>query len=186
MLNLLGSHDAPRARTVCGGDIAAMRIATLLQMTLPGAPCIYYGDEVGLEGEQDPSNRGAFPWERDRWDNGLRAYIRDLVGLRKRHQALRDGELRVLATDGHAFAMLRSGDGESFVVATNAGESDARLRLTLPEGYGSTEGASVLTIGGIDAGTVHGAGGSLELQLPPRAGTVIRLAAQDVAGGRTA
>ncbi len=52
MLNLLGSHDAPRARTVCGGDIAAMRIATLLQMTLPGAPCIYYGDEVGLEGSR--------------------------------------------------------------------------------------------------------------------------------------
>ena len=104
MLNLLGSHDAPRARTVCGGDIAAMRIATLLQMTLPGAPCIYYGDEVGLEGEQDPYNRGAFPWERDRWDNGLRAYVRDLVGLRKRHQALRDGELRV---PGHGRARLR-------------------------------------------------------------------------------
>ena len=132
MLNLLGSHDAPRARTVCGGDLAAMRIATLLQMTLPGAPCVYYGDEVGLEGEQDPHNRGAFPWDRDRWDNGLRAFVRDVIGVRKRHRALRDGELRILAGDGDAFAMLRTGDGESFVVATNAGESDARLHLTLP------------------------------------------------------
>ena len=100
MLNLLGSHDAPRARTVCGCDLAAMRIATVLQMTLPGAPCIDDGDEVGLEGEQDPYNRGGFPWERDRWDHGLRAFVRDLVGLRKRHRALRDGELHVLATDG--------------------------------------------------------------------------------------
>jgi cyclomaltodextrinase len=184
MLNLLGSHDAPRARTVCGGDLAAMRIATLLQMTLPGAPCVYYGDEVGMEGEQDPYNRGAFPWERDRWDHGLRSFVRDLVGLRKRHRALRDGELRVLGTDGHAFTMLRSGDGESFVVATNAGDWEARLHVTLPDGYGTTEGASIISLGGMDGGTVHGAAGSMELALPPRTGTVIRLAPQAVGGSR--
>ncbi|MFI5226058.1 MAG: alpha-amylase family glycosyl hydrolase, partial [Candidatus Limnocylindrales bacterium] len=49
-LNLIGSHDAPRALTVLGGDRAALRLATLLQLTLPGAPCIYYGDELGMEG----------------------------------------------------------------------------------------------------------------------------------------
>ena len=183
MLNLLGSHDAPRARTVCGGDLASLRIATLLQMTLPGAPCVYYGDELGLEGEQDPYCRGAFPWDRDSWDHGLRAYVRDVIGLRRRHRALRDGELRVLAAVGDVFAMLRQADGESFVVATNAGEEQAHLTVTLPEGYGTTEGASIVALGGLSGGSVAGAEGSLDLVLPPRTGTVVRLAAQDVLAG---
>ncbi len=140
MLNLLGSHDAPRARTVCGGDVAAMRLATLLQMTLPGAPCIYYGDEVGMEGEQDPLNRGAFPWDRTRWDSGLRAYVRDVIGLRKRHRALRDGGLRVLSAFGDQLAILRQADERSFVVATNAGDEEARAHLELPEGAGPAAG----------------------------------------------
>ncbi|MCY7418872.1 MAG: alpha-amylase [Chloroflexi bacterium] len=183
MLNLLGSHDSPRARTVCGGDRASFRIATLLQMTLPGAPCVYYGDEVGVEGEQDPDNRRAFPWDRDHWDHGLRAFVRDVIGLRRRHRALRDGELRVLATDGDTFAMLRHADGESFVVVTNAGEAASRLTLTLPDGYGTTEGASVVELAGSDGGSVHGAAGSMDVDLPARSGIVIRLAAQDVATG---
>jgi cyclomaltodextrinase len=186
MLNLLGSHDAPRARTVCGGDLASVRIATLLQMTLPGAPCVYYGDELGLEGQQDPYCRGSFPWDRDRWDHGLRAYVRDVIGLRRRHRALRDGQLRVLAATGGAFAMLRHADGESFVVATNAGEEPAQLTVTLPEGYGTTEGASIVTLGGLAGGSVDGAEGSLDLVMPPRSGTVIRLAAQDVVAGSRA
>ena len=60
-LNLIGSHDAPRALTVLGGDVAALRMATLLQCTLPGAPSIYYGDEIGLTGGNDPANRGVVP-----------------------------------------------------------------------------------------------------------------------------
>ena len=60
-LNLLGSHDTPRARTLCGGDMDAVRLAMLLQMTLPGAPCVYYGDEIGMEGLMDPDCRRAFP-----------------------------------------------------------------------------------------------------------------------------
>ena len=49
-LNLLGSHDTPRILTMCGGDLDAVRLATLVQMTVIGAPCIYYGDEIGLAG----------------------------------------------------------------------------------------------------------------------------------------
>ena len=60
-LNLLGSHDTPRLRTVLGGDAAAVRLAMLLQATLPGAPCVYYGDEVGLAGANDPAYRGVIP-----------------------------------------------------------------------------------------------------------------------------
>ncbi len=183
MLNLMGSHDAPRARNVCGGDMAAVRIATLLQMTLPGAPCIYYGDEVGLPGEQDPDNRRAFPWDRDQWDQAHRAFVRDVIGLRKRHRALRDGALQVLGAHDQAFAMLRTDDNQAFVVATNAGGGESTLDLTLPDGVASADGASAITFGGFDGGTVQGEGRSLRLVLPPRTGTVIRLAAADAASG---
>src|SRR4029078_12092089 len=66
-LNLLGSHDTPRVLSLLGGDIEAMELAVLLQGTLPGAPCIYYGDEVGLTGGKDPESRKAFPWDPARW-----------------------------------------------------------------------------------------------------------------------
>jgi cyclomaltodextrinase len=67
-LNLLGSHDTPRFRTLARGDTSAYRLATLFQMTYPGAPCIYYGDEIGMEGRHDPACRGAFPWDDRQWD----------------------------------------------------------------------------------------------------------------------
>ncbi len=60
-LNLLDSHDSPRFRTLTGRDEASWRLATLLLATLPGAPCIYYGDEVGVEGDHDPDCRRSFP-----------------------------------------------------------------------------------------------------------------------------
>ena len=67
MLNLIGSHDMARFVTLARGDVSALRLATLFQMTYPGAPSIYYGDEVGLAGGHDPFNREAFPWDSSAW-----------------------------------------------------------------------------------------------------------------------
>ena len=64
MLNLLDSHDMARFVTLARGDQSALRLATLFQMTYPGAPSIYYGDEIGMAGGHDPVNRGAFPWHK--------------------------------------------------------------------------------------------------------------------------
>ena len=61
MLNLLGSHDMARFLTLARGDKTALRLATLFQMIYPGAPSIYYGDEIGMTGGHDPANRSAFP-----------------------------------------------------------------------------------------------------------------------------
>src|SRR5262249_25427318 len=60
-LNLVGSHDTPRVGTVMGGNVDAVRLAFLLLLTLPGAPTIYYGDEIGMLGGDDPACRGAYP-----------------------------------------------------------------------------------------------------------------------------
>ena len=83
-LNLLGSHDTARFVSLAGGDRQALRLAILAVMTLPGAPCIYYGDEVGLEGRQDPDCRRAFPWDEGRWDRELLDFVRATVSLRSR------------------------------------------------------------------------------------------------------
>ena len=62
-LNLMDSHDTARTLWTVDGDESALRLSTLFQMTMPGAPCIYYGDEIGMSGGHDPDCRGAFPWQ---------------------------------------------------------------------------------------------------------------------------
>jgi glycosidase len=179
MLNLLGSHDAPRIRTVCGGDIAGVRLSTLLQMTLPGAPCIYYGDEIGLEGHQDPDNRRAFPWDRAQWDGELHGFVRSLAWLRRRHRALRDGQIRVLGSSGGTIAYLRADEVDAFLVACNAGDAAEALRLDVA-GTDGEPAAEIRTDGGGSTAvthTVEGGGRWLQLEVPPRTGLVLRMRA---------
>ena len=90
MMNLLSSHDMPRFISLANGDQSAFRLATLFQMTYPGAPSIYYGDEIGMAGGHDPANRAAFPWhDTDSWDRPLLHEFQRLIALRKAHPALR-------------------------------------------------------------------------------------------------
>jgi neopullulanase len=103
-LNLLDSHDTPRFISLAGGDATALRLATLIQMTLPGAPCIYYGDEVGLEGREDPDCRRAFPWDPVKQDRGLREFVAGLISLRQAHPVLRRGRFELLAAEASAVA----------------------------------------------------------------------------------
>ncbi len=175
MLNLVGSHDTPRMRTVMGDSADAVRIATLLQMCLPGAPCVYYGDEVGMRGEQDPLNRGAFPWDRSAWDTDLRAFVRALIGLRRRHPALRDGELAVLESSGGVFAMARRAAGERFIVVTNADVTERRAELTLPDGWGPVDVAEPIDLGGHASAHSSPTTSGLAVTLGPRSGAIVRL-----------
>ncbi len=164
---------AADARTVCGGDLAAMRIATLLQMTLPGAPCIYYGDEVGLEGEQDPFNRRCVPvGARPMGQVACARSCAELVGLRKRHAgAARRRAPGAGALTGTRSAMARRAGGERFVVATNAGDSDARLHLTLPDGYWLDRGSQRADHRRHRCRDRAGAGGRWSSSCRPRTGT---------------
>ena len=84
MLNLLGSHDMARFFSLARGDKSALRLATLFQMIYPGAPSIYYGDEIGMTGGHDPANRGAFPWHKpESWDRDLLHEFQRLIALRR-------------------------------------------------------------------------------------------------------
>ncbi|HEY8238434.1 MAG TPA: glycoside hydrolase family 13 protein [Candidatus Limnocylindrales bacterium] len=135
-LNHLGTHDTPRFLAMVGGDKAALRLAVLLQMTLPGAPSIYYGDEIGMTGEQDPGSRAAFPWsDRGAWDLGILEYTTRAVAVRRAHPVLRRGGYRTIAASDASMAFIRTPaagiEGPAIVVAINAGNTEATLELDL-------------------------------------------------------
>jgi len=106
-LNLLDSHDMPRFLSLARGDKTALKLATLFQMTYPGAPCVYYGDEIGLEGGRDPDCRRAFPWDRNQWNTELRDFIQSCISLRKLFPALRQGTYIPLLASSGVIAYLR-------------------------------------------------------------------------------
>jgi cyclomaltodextrinase len=171
-LNLLGSHDTPRLRTVCGGDARAARLAILLQMALPGAPCVYYGDEVGLEGRSDPGCRGAFPWEEAAWDTGLRSFVREAIGLRAREPGLRSLGFQPLGASDAACAFARGDDdADSLVVVVNAGELSADLELE--QRSEALMAPPLLTVGGAPT-MLGGDEPHTRLKLAPRSGAVLR------------
>jgi neopullulanase len=138
-LNLLDSHDSPRFRTMAGGDGDAYHLAVLLQATLPGAPCTYYGDEVGVEGDHDPDCRRSFPWDESRWDRDALAWTRAAFAARRALPALRRGDFRVAGVDGDALVFVRgaTAGGGAVLVAVNAGEGPARVEALVPELAGS-------------------------------------------------
>lgn len=125
--NLLSSHDTPRFLHLAGEEEWRLHLATVFQLTFPGAPGLYYGDEVGMTGPGDPGSRGAFPWEPEPEDHPLHKTVRDLTRLRKQHPALRRGRWRPLCGDRHMIAYQRIHDGEVLTVAINRGEEAARL-----------------------------------------------------------
>jgi neopullulanase len=131
-LNLLGSHDMPRIRTICADDLASVRLATLVTMTVQGAPCVYYGDEIGLRGDHDPGCRGSFPVDPAAWDHELLAYFSGVIALRHAEPVLRRGTFAQAGAAANAAAFVRSADGEAIVVCLNADESPADLSLWLP------------------------------------------------------
>ena len=173
-LNLLGSHDSPRFRTMAGRDAASWRLASLLLATLPGAPCIYYGDEVGVEGGHDPDCRRAFPWDEARWDRDGLAWTRAVIRMRHELRVLRRGGFRVAGASGHALAFVRSGsDGDVALVALNAADRPVSLDAVVPEAAGRRFVAVALP--GAEPATANVAeDGALTLVVPPRAGIVLR------------
>jgi glycosidase len=121
MLNLLGSHDTERVLTRHHGDVEAEKCAYTLMYALEGAPMIYYGDEVGMRGENDPGCRGAMPWDKGEWDAGLLGHIRGLGRLRSGLPALRRGTQSVRALDPDTLLVARGHPDGPVVVVVHRG-----------------------------------------------------------------
>jgi len=129
MLNPLGSHDTPRLATLARGDAERVRLALLLLFFFPGVPALYYGDEVGMEGGQDPDNRRLMTWDPEPTGEGLRRFVGRLVRARRALAPLRRGDWRTLFTDdSHGVAAFaRRWRDEEAMLVVNAGPSPVSL-----------------------------------------------------------
>lgn len=161
-LNLLGSHDTPRARTVMGGDAEALRLAYGLLFTLPGAPCVYYGDELALSGGHDPDCRQGMPWRHEEaWDRETLHWLRDLAALRHAHPVLRTGSAEVVyAHRGVVMLRRRDADEDLLVVANSDGDFTSHVTI---EGVMDGERAALL-----GEGAARVEGGRAHVQVPGR------------------
>ena len=117
--NLLDSHDTQRMFTSLSLDENKMRLAIALLMTYPGVPCIYYGDEIGIEGGRDPECRRCFHWERSQWNENLFSAYRSMIALRKRREEFRHGAYATLQAEGDVFVYARFTEERVSVVALN-------------------------------------------------------------------
>ncbi len=150
LMNHIGTHDTVRALTRLSGEgayfedrrkysglrlseaqraagIERLKMAAALQYTLPGVPCLYYGDEAGLEGHRDPFNRACFPWGRENGE--LTAYYRKLGGIRKEYSSLHDGRFVPVSAAMGCAAYARVGENESIVVISNGNDHEIEYYL---------------------------------------------------------
>jgi len=130
-LNLFDSHDMPRFLTCVSNDVASLQLAMLFMFTYPGAPCLFYGDEIGITGAHDPDCRKGFPWDDSRWNRDLLNYTKAVITLRKEHPALRHGTYqRLYAADG-TYAFARVLENEIFVIALNSSDSAQSIEFSI-------------------------------------------------------
>jgi glycosidase len=151
LMNMLSTHDTPRLLSLpspapapeeksdragyrmsdADREIALVRFraATFLQFVLPGMPCVFYGDELGTEGFEDPFCRSYFDWERVE-KNSLKDFFRTLMHLKNHKDALRSGDLWVEPRTSRALFLRREKDGKRVCALLNTGED---MRITKPE-----------------------------------------------------
>jgi glycosidase len=148
LMNLISSHDVPRSLHLLGWTPEAspeaialakrrVRLAWLFQLTYPGAPTIYYGDEVGVTGGPDPDNRATYPWPDlgGQPDLSLKAEVQRLLAVRKANPALSQGRLLApLLAQGHTLVLARQGATGWALTGTNSGLEASQTRVRLPAG----------------------------------------------------
>ena len=183
-MNFLGTHDTPRILTLLGADHvpaakeeraayapspaqlargrAKLRLAGMLLYAFPGSPTLFYGDEAGMQGFEDPLNRGTYPWGRE--DVGLLDFFRALGRLRRERQSLQTGTLTYVYAQGGGLVIAREHEGETTMAALNAG--DEVLTLTLPWPGGMAED-------GLTGQRFLSVNGQLRVSLPPLDGVIL-------------
>ena len=150
-MNSLGTHDTARILTLLGAEEGCehqskewrssyrlgpdqrrrakelLKLGAALMFAFPGSPTVYYGDEAGMEGFEDPFNRRTFPWGRE--DSELMGWFSRLGHLRKQSPALRQGEIHYRVGKGPVLAFTRTQGEETILAVFNTGSEEATLRL---------------------------------------------------------
>lgn len=186
-MNLLSTHDTARSLHFLGGDeIEAdanamarakrrLLLAAFFQMTSPGSPAIFYGDEVGVTGGDDPDNRRTYPWQDlgGQPDLELLAQFRRLIKLRNDYSVLRRGTMEApLHLDDHLIVLVRREGAKTALTATNNSEEEREIQLKLPAGLAGQELLDAFT--GMN---IEQTQDIIRLRVPPLYGLVLTNAA---------
>lgn len=118
-LNLLDSHDVSRYLTLCGRNVDKMELSVLLQMTFPGMPCVFYGDEKGLCGLDEQEYRQPMAWNQN---HPLEEIYRRLIALRKAHPALVYGSFQTDTACQKTYSYSRTWENTTVTVTMNLGD----------------------------------------------------------------
>lgn len=169
-LNLLASHDTARLLTIASGDRASVELATILLLTFPGAPSIYYGDEVGLPGALDPDSRRAFPLEAQ-WEMDVLNYHKYLIALRRKYPALRTGQYQVLFAEITVYVFARILGTQELIIAVNVGTEPSRV--SFPVANLQSQPDKILYGSGEVSWSLEGETHQLELSIPARSGIIL-------------
>ncbi|MCM1234124.1 MAG: glycoside hydrolase family 13 protein [Ruminococcus flavefaciens] len=129
-LNLLDSHDVSRFLSLCGGDERRFRLAVLFQMTFPGIPSVFYGDEKGISGILEEEYRAPMRWDRE--EDALFLFYQKAIGLRRKHAALRQGSYRTVQAErgSSLYIYARETDSVTIIIAVNVGDGTCVLPQT--------------------------------------------------------
>ncbi|WP_438433958.1 glycoside hydrolase family 13 protein [Gorillibacterium sp. sgz500922] len=157
LFTLLDSHDTARILHLCGDDVRRVKQAYLFQLTFAGTPSIYYGGEIGLGGDEQ-HNRQCMPWESERQDRKLFAFLQRLIRLRSEYSAFRAVDLEWLAVDDASNAVLyrKQDEAGALYVALHPADAEAALALD-----GELAGAQVLDL---ESGDTVKLGSTLRLE----------------------
>jgi len=120
-LNLLDSHDTRRFINVLKGDTGKQRVGVIFQMTYMGAPTVYYGDEIGTDGDKDPDCRRTFNWDETKWNKDLRDLYKKLISVRNNYKALRTGSFETIYKNNekNIYAFARYDEKDKLMVVLN-------------------------------------------------------------------
>ncbi len=176
LMNLIGSHDTPRILTLCGNDRTLAKLAAILQFTWVGAPSIYYGDELGMQGGADPDNRRGMTWQAATPDNDILSLYRKLIEIRKGNLPLQSGDPVPLLADNSArvVAFARILDGLPDVVAINRGDEPEDVRLDLRGVHGLDPAVYALKWVDVLGGRkVRSSDLSVQVRLEPRSAAIL-------------
>lgn len=138
-MNNLTSHDTARLRTLAGDDLEKVKNALAFFLVCPGAPCLYYGEEIGMSGGNDPECRRGFPWDRGAWNMDVFTHVKALIGLRRRNRALTHGTFRLLHNAGNTVAVVREDAGSIVVVFINRSREEEMIGVPASVCQGSIE-----------------------------------------------
>jgi glycosidase len=172
---VIDNHDIPRIATQLP-DAAQRRLVQALQFTLPGAPNLYYGAELGMSGGADPANRGPMRWDLLQADNPELVWVKQLIALRKQHRALRVGDYRAIdSTKLYAFERHTDRALDTRIVIANPSSQTVRERLLVTNAHLMDDTPMVDVLGLVPEAQPSGFGpGFLTVELPPHGVLVLQ------------